>query len=71
MRAGVYPLDCGVRQPATNDRELLEYRNNCGRDRQAEPDLPDYLPSSYRLPDEFDAVRRPTPLLQTDADVGW
>jgi hypothetical protein len=23
------------------------------------------------LPDEFDAVRRPTSLLQTDTDVGW
>ncbi len=29
------------------------------------------VPPSHRLPDEFDAVRRPTTLLQTDADVGW
>ncbi len=31
----------------------------------------DPVPSSYRLPDEFDVVRRPDSLLQTDADLGW
>ena len=31
----------------------------------------DPVPPSYRMPDELDAVRRPTSLLQTDADVGW
>jgi hypothetical protein len=31
----------------------------------------DPVSPSYRLPDEFDAVRRPTSRLQTDADVGW
>jgi len=29
------------------------------------------VPSSYRLPDEFDAVRPPTALLQTDANISW
>ncbi len=31
----------------------------------------DPVPSSYRLPDEFDAVCPPTALLQADANVSW
>ena len=31
----------------------------------------DPVPPSHRLPDEFDAVRRSTSFLQTDANVGW
>lgn len=35
------------------------------------PRAADPVPPCHRLPDEFDAMRRPPSLLQTDAEVGW
>lgn len=34
------------------------------------PVVPDPVPLPRRLPDQSDTVRRPTPFLQADADIG-
>ena len=74
------PLEvCGMRETTCRPELHLhrqygripyEYRNGTTWFAVASGTLVEYLPSQ-RLPDEFDAVRRPTSLLQTDADVGW